>query len=400
MTDRDPAGARRVRAALARGDLLHPCEGPASTVDLSAALATLAGVPDLRLTEPARSLARSIGSHDHYVLVLVDGLGMNLVEPLPADALFRAHLAGELRAVFPSSTASAITSLATAAWPAEHAVVGWWTYLPDAAITATMLPYIERFSEKPLDIAQVPPRYAFPLPSIASRLTRRYVSFAPGAIPRSVYSRYSSGDAPSRGYDTLARGVASLVEHVRTAASPTYSYLYVPHVDTTEHTHGPQAPETSAALAEVQSQLTCLVHELDGRARTVITADHGQFSIGRTHWMRPGDALDELLLVPPTGDGRTHFFHVKNALRNEFEARFTESYGDTIALVTLEEAEDLALFGPVPLAPETRRRLGDFIGVALDRDVLFHQRSAPREQLRGHHGGLTPDEMRIPLILA
>src|SRR3990172_3184585 len=122
----------RVLGWFESGALLHPSAEAPNTVDLSRALASLAGVGGLEMSPAALQLAELIGEAGHYVFVLVDGLGMNLIEEQPTGAFLRNHLALELRAVFPATTAAALTSLATGLWPAEHAVPAWWTYLPEA----------------------------------------------------------------------------------------------------------------------------------------------------------------------------------------------------------------------------------------------------------------------------
>jgi hypothetical protein len=107
----------------------------------------------------------------------------------------------------------------------------------------------------------------------------------------------------------------------------------------------------------------------------------------------------QMLLVPPTGDGRTPFFHVASGQYDAFEEAFRAAHGDRFALLTIHEVEDLGLFGPMPLSTEMRRRAGDFVGIAFGQAVLLYEPS-DKEPLRGYHGGLTPDEMRVPLVLA
>jgi hypothetical protein len=226
-----------------------------------------------------------------------------------------------------------------------------------------------------------------------------FTMFSPKPIAGSVYSRYSGGDAPFVGYGKLAGGINAIVERVVRATQPTYSYLYVPHVDYEEHLHGPHSRQAAKALADVQAQLERLAEELAGRARLVITADHGQITVGEVEVLTRNDALVRMLVVPPSGDGRAPLFHVENGACDAFAAAFRARYGDRFALLTTEEADELRLFGPVALSEETRRRVGDFVGVALSWDVIFHEPKKD-DELRGHHGGLTPDEMRIPLILA
>ena len=45
---------------------------------------------------------------------------MDLVERLAEDSFLRSHLVMELQAVFPSTTAAALTSLANGLWPSRH----------------------------------------------------------------------------------------------------------------------------------------------------------------------------------------------------------------------------------------------------------------------------------------
>ena len=132
----------RLLAAFEEGLLVRPDAEVANTVDLARAVGTLCGVEGLEPGTNGRRIAEIIGEHAHVVFVMVDGLGMNLVEREAPDEFFRSHTVMELRSVFPSSTAPALTSLATGLWPAEHAVPGWYTYLPAYGLTATILPFV------------------------------------------------------------------------------------------------------------------------------------------------------------------------------------------------------------------------------------------------------------------
>jgi hypothetical protein len=388
----------RVRAALSGGQLLHPNDGVANTVDLARAMASLAGAPSPMLDARAQLVADAVGTYEHYVFVLIDGLGMNLIDRLSADAFFRRHVALDLRAVFPSSTAPALTSIATARWPAEHAVPGWWTYLPDCDLTATILPYVERFSETPLDRATVRPDYAFPVAARAREFGHAFTMFAPEAIAGSTYSRYSSGDAPHVAYKTLGDAVDSVARRVTSASAPTYSYLYYPEVDVAEHIHGPFATEPARILEHAQNEVARLADLVSDHARVIVTADHGQFAVENVTVVTREDPLVSMLRIPPTGDGRAVLFHVCDGMHDDFANAFRQRFSEGAALLSTEEAQSMGLFGPVPLSDEARRRVGDFVSVAFNRGVLLYEPKGD-DRLLGHHGGLTPDEMRVPLIL-
>ena len=82
--------------------------------------------------------------------------------------------------------------------------------------------------------------------------------------------------------------------------------------------------------------------------------------------------------------------------------RFRRRFGDVYALLSVAEAEALALFGPGPLAGAARRRIGNFIGLSPAPVALIYGTDLGDGvgALRGYHGGLTPAEMRVPLIVA
>ncbi len=392
----------RLLGWFAAGDLVRPDAASPNLVDLSRAMAHLCGVDGLALASGARGIADAIGPADHYVLVLLDGFGMHLADRLPRDDVLRTHLAMELQTVFPSSTAPALTTLATGLWPAEHAVPGWWTYLPDAGVTGTVLPFIERYSERPLGEHGVRPESVYPSPVLATRYRRRRFSVSPKRIAGSVYSRYSSGDADHYGYASIADAIDVIDRRIRGADGPTYTYLYIPYIDTAEHHHGPYARPVMKALDHVRSRMELLFETLHRRARIVVTADHGQIEVaagGREIFDRR-DPLIKMLRLPPSCEPRTPAFHVRPGMLDAFAAACRARLGDRFALVTLDEADELRLFGAASLSVETRRRLGDYIAIPRGPHAILYEPKKQLRALKGFHGGLTPDEMRIPLILA
>ncbi len=381
------------------GDLLRPDHDSPNLLQLSRAIARLCGVDGIEPTGGVLRIEGAIGRHDHYVLVLVDGMGMHLVDRLPPADPLRAALAMELQTVSPSSTAPALTTLATALPPAQHAVPGWWTYLPDPGVTATILPFAGRFSEKSLEID---PRTAFPAPVMPSRYRRSCFWVAPKTISGSVYSRYSSGDAPHSGYQSMTIAVATIERRIAAADGPTYTYFYIPFVDKAEHDHGPDAPQVTRAFANVRRRLHLLCETLRGRARIIITADHGQIGVSEEHRhiLDRRDALISMLRHPPTCEPRFSAFHVRDGERERFAAAFRERLGERFALLTVDDVSALRLLGPTPLSAETHRRLGDFMAIPRGLDVILYEPKPALRAMKGFHGGLTHEEMRVPLILA
>ncbi len=391
--------------AFEAGTLLRPAADVPNLVDLARAFAAAGGADGLELTAAARELAGVFGEREHLVLVLADGLGLEMLEHEPAAPFLRSHLARELRAVFPASTAVALTSLATGEWPAQHGVTGWWTHLPEIGGPATILQYRRRSDSRSLLDLGVAPETAFPVPSLLPRLRRRTLCLLPQAIAGSVYTQYWTGGEPATGYDSFDDVFAAVADAVRGGDGPSFSYVYAPHVDHAAHQHGPDSREARGAIATLDRLVERLAIELGDAARVVLTSDHGHLAVPAEERLliRPRDGLPELLASPPAGDSRAIEFHVQAGEAERFVARFREHFGESFYLLSTAELEELELLGPRPLADCTRARLGDFMAIARGAAVLGYQPArASREALQhvSHHAGLTPAEMRVPLVVA
>ena len=70
----------RVRAWIEAGRLLPPSTELPNTVDLARVLAERCGVDDAPASAAGAAIADAIPPAEHYVFVLVDGLGLELLE--------------------------------------------------------------------------------------------------------------------------------------------------------------------------------------------------------------------------------------------------------------------------------------------------------------------------------
>jgi hypothetical protein len=141
----------RLRTLLATEQLIHPflrsLHTPSSSSNDNAATAPVANFCDLASAcaqccgvsedessvtysrEIRKDLVELLGgtTRKHIILILCDGMGNNILDlHLPPDAFLRKfNQPDKLRAVFPSTTPAALTTLATAQWPGQHGVPGW-----------------------------------------------------------------------------------------------------------------------------------------------------------------------------------------------------------------------------------------------------------------------------------
>jgi predicted AlkP superfamily pyrophosphatase or phosphodiesterase len=217
------------------------------------------------------------------ILISIDGFRWDYLEKFPAPTL-RQLAAGGVRAerlipAFPTKSFPNHYTLYTGRRPENHGIVS--NYFFDPALNAAF------DKTKPADNAD--PRWwsqAEPIWITAERQGVRSACFfgpgseAPFAGRRPSYHRVYTGKINSReNIDDLLRQLA------RPAGErPQFCSLYLDIVDVQGHKFGPDAPETAAALADVDAALAHLLAGLTGlglrdSANLVIVSDHGMTPI-------------------------------------------------------------------------------------------------------------------------
>ena len=397
------AGSSRLQAVFDSGALVRPSAAVPNFVALVRSLLSLAGGRAPPSDPQVEELKRRIGHADRFLFVLIDGMGLSQVAGLPTGSFLRRHLDREFQAVFLSTTAAALTTLATAEWPAVHCVPGWWTRLDPWGVDAVALPFEERGTGRPLEELGVSARLFFPVSSAWPDLRPAPLSILPAGIVQSTYTRYATGGSPREGYRTLDEALAMARETGLGSSGRRLTYLYLPQLDSVSHEAGTGHVRTRELLSALDRLCAALCREVSGRVRVVITADHGQTDVpGERVFVLPrGDRLARRLRCQPSGEPSVPIFHVRSGQEEAFAEEFRSRLGEHFILLTPEEVAQEDMLGPGLLAPLMRERLGSFVGIPLRPSKLYLQPCGEcHPEHVGTHGGLTAAEMQIPLILA
>ena len=397
---------QRLKELIESGALLHPVSEALSIVDLANALHNVMGVPDVFLNDRTMGVKRLIGEPGHLVLLLADGFGMNFVETLDEGAFIRRHLAAEMRTVFPSTTPIVLTTLATGEWPGRHGVIGWFLRLRGIDAVSTIISYMRTADKKSLSEFGICASDAYPVPSRIGKASREVLHIMPQQIAGSTYSNYWTGGTPQAGYDVESpeQVIEMATERIRSAQGPTCTYLYIPHVDSAAHKLGATHSNTLNAAVKVDRLLESLAGMLPSNSRLVMTADHGHLDAPdhRSYELGATDEIISLCNGMPTGDQRAMYAHVMDESLEAFRAKIHERFGDDFLVLTAKDIEELGLLGVGTLSDETRYRMGNALVLSTGDAVLDYRAllGDERHPMVSHHGGLTPAEMRIPLVVA
>ena len=202
--------------------------------------------------------------------------------------------------------------------------------------------------------------------------------YMPAFITNSVYSNYVSGGPPQVPYEHLSAAVDAIASRREDAKRPTYTYLYVPFIDTAEHEHGPFAKQPAKVLAKVERDIAKLASRVGSRARIIVTADHGLTHVERAASIEiaDGDPLLDLLASPPSGEPRVPLFYAHEGMAVAFAAAFRERFRNGTRCSPSMRWTRSGCSAPAARA-ETRRRLGDFMAISATPDAINYKPDAP-----------------------
>lgn len=399
-----------VRLWMAEGQIIHPLERNPNIVDLVRTLVTLCGYREFNETRWIKVLKQELlddtyrkKASDHYLLVVIEGLGSNLAEFFPTGGFFESHYLRELHSVFPSAGVCALTSLVTGQWPGRHGLTGRYTYLPESGRTATLPRFVDRITDESLSEAGVRMEEVVLQPSLMSELEREVCTILPAAMKDSSYSRWAHGATKVIGYRSLSGGFQAAAANIRNRTEPSLTLIYIPELDAAQHETGIHSAKVKRIVRSLDGLLARLRDMLvDRGVRMVVGGDHGLIEVPPESQIQVenGDRMLDYLEVPPSGEPLMPVFHVKPGREKRFEEHFASSYGSKMELISISDAEALGLYGSDGIDPAVRRRLGNFIGIGLE-PLAFIYRSPRGQEVHevAFHGGLHPATMQIPLFI-
>jgi hypothetical protein len=327
-----------------------------------------------------------------YVVVLVDGLGHELLAEHRAQAPYLHSLLGRAPATcgVPSTTATSLTSLGTALTPGQHGLVGFTSRVPETGELLNSL-----FWDKPVDPLEWQPN-----PTAFSRLE------AAGVHTTVVSKREFAGSGLTRcgqrgaayvGADDVSERIAGAVEAA--GQRPSVTYVYDGDLDWHGHRAGVDSQRWRGQLRDIDEDVQERRETLDPDVRVVVVADHGMVDStpeSRLDLDEHAELRDGVALLG--GEARFRHVYCHGGAVDDVAATWRAVLGPRATVLTRDEAIARGWFGPV--TPGVRLRLGDVVAAAHDDWALFSSKDFGYETtLVGLHGSLTPREMLIPVLV-
>jgi len=325
-----------------------------------------------------------------------------VVERARADGLLT-----QLTAQFPSTTTAQVTTVHSGLPVAEHGLYEWHVYEPtlDRLITPLLFSFAGDGIRGTL-LGQIDPDALFPTDSVYARLADAGVR-STVVLPASI-----AGSAPNVGLLRMADVVPFETAQGALAAASraldedtAYAHVYLDALDSLMHGVGTDDPAVGFVTRSVLDDL----HRATFPPGTLVllTADHGMSPVDpdRTVYVNelwPG--LAERLEtgadgkpLAPAGSCRDLFLHVREEHVDEVCAALSERLDGVADVVAVDDLVAEGIF--TEPSPRLRERLANVVVLPrYGEAVYWHEPGRFAQQLHGQHGGLSPQEMEIPLL--
>ncbi len=338
-----------------------------------------------------------LGRAASAIVVLIDGLGAQNLRDHAGHARFLAGAMGKkdtIRSVFPSTTASALTSLTTGVNPGEHGVLGYSVRVPGSDLVTNQLTGWETDGIDPR--AWQPIETVFE--SVESAGGRAFV------VNKPEYAESGFTRAAFRGAEFVA--AAGLAERFAVAAEiarrtpGALVYTYANELDSAGHRFGIASEQWVTALETLDASARELSGSVAGDTGLLITADHGMVDVPRhAHvLLRDGDPrLDGVAAIG--GEPRMLHLYATEGRADDVLRTWRDHEGHHAFVLSRDEAIVAGAFGPT-VTRAAAPRIGDVLVAPRARIAYYDDRVADRssQSMVGQHGSWTPDERIVPLV--
>ena len=367
---------------------------------------------------------QNILNYDKVILVIADGLGWELFHRASQDSLntidsIKDSKLSRLTSIFPSSTTPSLIKLHSNRGVLETGIIDWTYY--EHSIGQVICPILNSsakhafgsgrqlntLKELNIEISEILKPHNYYLDLVKKNIQVKH--YLPDKIYSSTFSKWSSNNL-AFGYQSLEDVFNDVIQFESNSDKKSLTTIYMSQIDSLSHSSGPFAEKTIACVNDfIKNFITFINKAKKSLSNTLIllTADHGQMPIKETIF------LDELipnlvnfiekdaddLPILPCGSSRSLFLNVVSDKIAQVTELLNNAAKDKAKIFPLELLLEEKIFGNSEQSNAFASNTGkicilpnDYYGFFWNFDGLYN------ENLKGAHGGLSKEEIYIPLL--
>lgn len=335
------------------------------------------------LKEVDEALAKK--NYKNVIIMVFDGMGSAIINKNPIkDSYLKDKKVMDFKSCYPPTTANCTTCYQTGKNPIDTAWLGWSTYYPDLDTT------IDNFTNENSETKEK---------IVGENIAHRKLGYDDMGLR--IESKNKDVKSYAIGIEPIYEGGKNLRQLSRkliklcNEEGRKYIYLYWNEPDAYMHDHGTQNKKVKSILSGITKFLKKFEKKTNDSI-AFVSADHGQIDVSEIAFYTYYDVMN-CLRAFPSCDARTPFFFIKDGMKDTFKELFNKNFSAYYDLFTKDEIIEKHIFGYGKENPLYQDIIGDFVAIA--KDKYYFNFSINGHHFKGHHAGLTKDEITIPLIV-
>jgi predicted AlkP superfamily pyrophosphatase or phosphodiesterase len=420
-----PEVLEQIKQEKMRGGFIYPFYGMYSIAELAPTIHSLFGIPVSRPTLPSNFFNNYSQKYQKIITFIIDGFGYNHFTEYHKNLSFFDKLQdrGEvypLTSVFPSTTPAALTSIYTGLTPQEHGLPEWTVYFEefDAIIEPLLFRKQKSHKRDSLITQGGKAEMLFWGDTIFTQLAQSAIPSHNFMYRDYATSSYSSMVATGSEVQTFGSGselMSKLRATIQTTPGSTYFFVYWSFIDSAQHAYGPSSIQHTHALAEfsdlIENELLQKIQPADvANTLLLLSADHGQTSIRGEDilYLDKYVYLNEAYSngkngqsILPTGAPHDVFLFIDPSKLEETLRLLKKDLEGKAEVLTTAEAISRGLFGINIPSQRFLNRIGNILILPYPGIHIWYEHFPAKTFLQlGTHGGLSENEMIVPLAIA
>lgn len=359
------------------------------------------------ITLENKKIKKILLNKEKVVFILVDAFGWKFYKSVREDSKFfkeirKRGIEEKITSQFPSTTTAHVTSVITGKDVSTHGFFEWFTY--DSKINEVFTPFLFDYEGK---------EEILPKDNLFKELKENGVCstiITPNYINNSYYSRELFKDGKVKGYDSVEEMFDILLQGIKKDKGKNFYYIYYPQIDSIGHEYGMSSYK---AYFEINNFIKALDNfynnVLDKGVNEgifILSADNGQMEIkDRIYLNELIPNIDEYMLkdskgksIVPVGYNRDMFLYIKKEFEIYVYELLKEKFKDKGEIYLVKDLIDKGVF--INPSETFLSRMGNIVIIPYDGyGVWWFEKGKYEISLKGSHGGLTKDEMEIPLLI-
>ncbi len=308
--------------------------------------------------------------------ILADGLGYENLKS--TDSYLNKNVTKSINTTFPSSTNVALSSIAFMKNPIEHGLIGYYMYDKSQYGLINALNWNE--DNKNFLLSD-----HFKKQNSIWKIFKENKIYASNFQPRNLVGTPLSDCLYDLSSTIPYEDEQNLLELLSesTILENKFNFIYYPLIDVTAHIFGVNSEEWKIEIAKFEKLVYEISNISNKKTKTVISADHGLTNIDAEcrHHLNYGEDLRIY------GDQRSVYI---NGSQESVLETFSKVPG-----VLLEQNELSYLLGD-PTNEFMQSIYPDFCFLVEEKNIIYPKHLSAK--LKGYHGGLSKEELKIPII--